>query len=52
MNLDKIKSMVVNLEQLEYPDGEESLGYIPRSVGVPLIEEDKKDFDIPSFGVI
>ena len=39
---------MVDLEQLKYPDGEESLGYTPRSVGVPLIEEDKKDFDIPS----
>ena len=48
MDLDKIKSMMVDLEQLKYPDGEESLGYTPRSVGVPLIEEDKKDFDIPS----
>ena len=48
MDLDKIKSMMVDLEQLKYPDGEESSGYTPRSVGVPLIEEDKKDFDIPS----
>ena len=48
MDLYKIKSMMVDLEQLKYPDGEESLGYTPRSVGVPLIEEDKKDFDIPS----
>ena len=46
MKLETIKSMMVDLEQLEeYSVEEESLEFTPRSVGVPLIEEDKKDFE-------